>query len=109
MCTNVRYGVARDFPAMLRFGLAFCSALLVLVVAVPPGIALAPAARAAELPAAIPNVYVHTPRDLDRGHPIQVLLTLHGMGGNGEQFGSQFIAESDRNGWLLVSPTIAYG
>jgi pimeloyl-ACP methyl ester carboxylesterase len=38
-----------------------------------------------------------------------VLVALHGMGGAGDQFASDLIAQADRNHWLLVAPTIAYG
>jgi pimeloyl-ACP methyl ester carboxylesterase len=43
------------------------------------------------------------------GEPLQALVALHGMGGNGEQFAAGLISEADRNHWLLVAPTINYG
>ena len=72
--------------------------------------ALAPAdAQAQELLVAIPSIYVHVPKDHPAEAPLQVLVALHGLGGNGEQFASSLLAEADRNNWLLVAPTINYG
>jgi pimeloyl-ACP methyl ester carboxylesterase len=71
--------------------------------------ALAPVATAAELPAAIPGIYLHVPRDVPPGAKVQVLVVLHGMGGNGEQFASNLLRDADRNQWLVVAPTIEYG
>jgi poly(3-hydroxybutyrate) depolymerase len=94
---------------MLRCALATVFALLLVVTTMPARTALAPVARAAELPAAIPNLFIHVPPDLPRGEPLQALVALHGMGGNGEQFASGLIADADRNHWLLIAPTINYG
>jgi pimeloyl-ACP methyl ester carboxylesterase len=44
-----------------------------------------------------------------QGKPVQVLLALHGMGGNGESFSKDLIEQADRYGWMLVAPTIEYG
>lgn len=88
---------------LLRCALAIPLAL-VLVLAVQP------ASTDAELPAAVPSVYVHLPKDLPQnGRPLQVLVALHGMGGNGDQFAQNVLEAADRNHWLLVAPTIAYG
>jgi pimeloyl-ACP methyl ester carboxylesterase len=94
---------------MLRCALAALLALALVCLTMPARTALAPVAQAAELPAAIPNIYLHLPREVPPGSSVQVLVALHGMGGNGEQFASSFLAESDRNHWLLVAPTIRYG
>jgi pimeloyl-ACP methyl ester carboxylesterase len=94
---------------MLRLLFAIGLALLLAAATMPARIALAPVATAAELPVGIPDIYVHVPRSLDRSAPAQVLLAVHGMGGNGEQFGAQFVEQADRNGWLLVAPTIKFG
>jgi pimeloyl-ACP methyl ester carboxylesterase len=40
---------------------------------------------------------------------LQVLLALHGMGGNGEDFAKDLAEQADKYGWLLVAPTIDYG
>jgi poly(3-hydroxybutyrate) depolymerase len=94
---------------MLRCGLATFLALVLVVVTMPARPALAPVAKAAELPTAIPNVYLHVPRDLPVGKPLQVLVALHGMGGNGEQFAANILPYAEHNQWLVVAPTIAYG
>ena len=56
----------------------------------------------------IRGVYVRAPQT-PTTKPLQVLLALHGMGGNGPDFSKELIAQADRNGWLLVAPTIDYG
>jgi pimeloyl-ACP methyl ester carboxylesterase len=61
---------------------------------------------------AIRSVYVRTPRaaaQLVGRAPLQVLLVLHGMGGNGEEFSRELIESADHYGWLIVAPTIDYG
>jgi predicted esterase len=37
-----------------------------------------------------------------------MLLALHGVGANGTDFAGPLMGLADRNGWLLVSPTLAY-
>jgi|SRR5579864_481848 len=41
--------------------------------------------------------------------PLQVLLVLHGMGGNGPDFSRDLFDAADRYGWVVVAPTIEYG
>jgi pimeloyl-ACP methyl ester carboxylesterase len=94
---------------MLRCALATALALVLVLWATPARPALAPVAIAAELPAGIPSVYLHLPQELPVGSPVQVLVALHGMGGNGEQFAANLFREADRNHWLVVAPTIDYG
>jgi pimeloyl-ACP methyl ester carboxylesterase len=59
----------------------------------------------------IRSVYVREPRPTlaSQGKRLQVLMALHGMGGNGEAFSKDLIEQADRYGWLLVAPTIDYG
>lgn len=58
----------------------------------------------------IRSVYVRPPRGAtSQGKPLQVLVALHGMGGNGEDFARDFVEAADRYGWLLVAPTIDFG
>src|SRR5438046_1985020 len=90
---------------LLRPALATFLALALVVWLTPARTVLAPIARAAELNAAVPDVYVHKPRQTT-GEPLQVLVVLHGLGGNGEQFASNILSEADRNNWLVVAPTI---
>jgi pimeloyl-ACP methyl ester carboxylesterase len=94
---------------MLRCALATALALALVLWTMPARPVLAPVARAAELPAAVRDVFVHVPPNLAVEAPLQVVVALHGMGSNGSQFGSSFVPDADRNHWLLVAPTIAYG
>jgi pimeloyl-ACP methyl ester carboxylesterase len=59
----------------------------------------------------IRSVYVRAPHPsaATQGKPLQVLLALHGMGGNGEAFSKELVEQADRYGWLLLAPTIDYG
>jgi pimeloyl-ACP methyl ester carboxylesterase len=59
----------------------------------------------------IRSVYVRAPRPSPAIHnkPVQVLMALHGMGGNGEAFSKDLVEHADRYGWLLVAPTVDYG
>src|SRR5262249_27235327 len=58
--------------------------------------------------AEVQDVYVRPPAN-PSDQPVQVLIALHGMGGNGTDFGSALAAQADANNWLIVAPTIAYG
>jgi pimeloyl-ACP methyl ester carboxylesterase len=57
----------------------------------------------------IRSVYVRAAKGANTSAPQQVLIALHGMGGNGEAFGRDLVEQADHYGWLLVAPTIAYG
>src|ERR1051325_4562661 len=58
----------------------------------------------------IHGVYLRAPQGgLPTGRPVQVLLALHGMGGNGQDFAKDLLDQADRYGWLIVAPTIQYG
>jgi pimeloyl-ACP methyl ester carboxylesterase len=58
----------------------------------------------------IRSVYVRAPQGtLAQNKPFQILLALHGMGGNGEDFSKDLVEQADHYGWLLVAPTIDYG
>ena len=70
-----------------------------------PSLAALRARGAAE----IQNVFVRPPASSLPDGPLQVLVALHGMGGNGADFGSSFAAQADAHGWLIVAPTFKYG
>ncbi len=73
-------------------------------------IAASPGTNIALAGTPIRSVYVRTPRGGTLpGKPVQVLLALHGMGGNGEDFSKELVEQADRYGWLIVAPTIGYG
>src|SRR3989442_12691562 len=57
----------------------------------------------------IRSVFVRAPRGALPGKPVQVLVALHGMGGNGEDFSKDLVEQADRYGWLIVAPSIDYG
>jgi pimeloyl-ACP methyl ester carboxylesterase len=68
-----------------------------------------PAGTSALSGTAIRSVYVRAAKGANPSSPQQVLIALHGMGGNGESFGRDLVEQADHYGWLLVAPTIAYG
>jgi pimeloyl-ACP methyl ester carboxylesterase len=93
--------------ARLSCGLVVTVALL-WSVAVP--VVASPGATSALTGTPIRSVYVRAPRNNPNpGKPVQVLLALHGMGGNGEDFSRDLVEQADHYGWLLVAPTIDYG
>jgi pimeloyl-ACP methyl ester carboxylesterase len=57
----------------------------------------------------VQNVVVRAPRPLPTDQPLQAVIALHGMGGNGYDFGGALAKQADAHGWLLVAPTIRYG
>jgi pimeloyl-ACP methyl ester carboxylesterase len=58
----------------------------------------------------IRSVFLRIPqRSAPSQSPLQVLVVLHGMGGNGPDFARDLFDQADRNGWLIVAPTIDYG
>ena len=59
--------------------------------------------------AEVSDVYVRAPQNAQPEQLLQVVIALHGMGGNGADFGSALAARADNYGWLLVAPTINYG
>lgn len=73
----------------------------------PPPIALEAPVAAAVRPFDGSDLFVHLPPKLP-SHPLRVVVALHGMGGQGEQFAQQLIAAADKQGWLLIAPTIHY-
>jgi poly(3-hydroxybutyrate) depolymerase len=70
-----------------------------------PSIASLRQAGAAE----IRDLFVRAPQGGVDDQPVQVLIALHGMGGNGADFGGGLASQADQHGWLIVAPTINYG
>ena len=90
-----------------------CTAPAPLQIAPPASVGGAPLAEAVAKPRPvlappIRDLYVHVPPGAGRSQPLTVLLVLHGMGGNGPDMARDLVAEADRNGWLLVAPTVEY-
>jgi pimeloyl-ACP methyl ester carboxylesterase len=94
-----------------RLCLLLAPALAVVWTAATPvtaDVADAPADPLAGTP--IRSVLVRLPeRALPVHAPLQVLVVLHGMGGNGPDFARDLFDQADTNGWLIVAPTIDYG
>jgi pimeloyl-ACP methyl ester carboxylesterase len=58
----------------------------------------------------IRSIFVRAPqRAVASQAPVQVLVVLHGMGGNGPDFSRELFDQADKYGWLIVAPTIDYG
>jgi poly(3-hydroxybutyrate) depolymerase len=70
-----------------------------------PSIATLRLAGAAE----VSDVFIRAPQGVPTDQPVQVLIALHGMGGNGTDFGGSLASAADQHGWLIVAPTINYG
>ena len=52
--------------------------------------------------------YVYIPANAAARGPLQVLVTVHGMGGDGTSFCQNLISRADQEGWIIVSPTFHY-
>jgi pimeloyl-ACP methyl ester carboxylesterase len=99
-------------PRSIAIRLPIASAVAITLlwsIAAPAG--AAPGVNSALVGTPIRSVYVRAPRvsAATQGKPVQVLLALHGMGGNGEAFSKDLVEQADRYGWLLVAPSIDYG
>ncbi|HLZ31733.1 MAG TPA: alpha/beta fold hydrolase [Chloroflexota bacterium] len=57
----------------------------------------------------VQNVFIRPPVGAPADQPLQVLIALHGMGGNGADFGTALAPQADAHGWLIVAPTFSYG
>jgi pimeloyl-ACP methyl ester carboxylesterase len=94
-------------PARLLLSLV-CACVLIGAATTVAG--AAPSLNSAFIGTPIRSVYLRAPRGAaNSDKPLQVLVALHGMGGNGEDFTRDLIEQADRYGWLIVAPTMAYG
>jgi len=57
----------------------------------------------------VQDIYVRAPANAPDDQPLQAVIALHGMGGNGADFAAPLEAQADQYGWLLIAPTIEYG
>ena len=55
-----------------------------------------------------PTLFIYVPSNAERFQPVQVLVAIHGMGGNGREFCQSLIATAERHGWIVVAPTFRY-
>jgi len=82
----------------------------VLLGAATASVAATPGLNPALVGTPIRSVYVRLPQGASTSDkPLQVLVALHGMGGNGEQFAQDLVEQADHYHWLIVAPTVAYG
>lgn len=54
------------------------------------------------------TLFIHIPPDASKRPALRVIVALHGMGGQGEAFASSLISQADKNGWVIIAPTITY-
>jgi pimeloyl-ACP methyl ester carboxylesterase len=58
----------------------------------------------------IRSIFVRAPqRAVPTQAPLQVLVVLHGMGGNGPDFSRELFDQADKYNWLIVAPSVDYG
>jgi pimeloyl-ACP methyl ester carboxylesterase len=102
----------RTSPAILR-SLVFATAIAIVAPGGAASVLAAPGPTFATLRAAgqaeVMGVFVRPPQAQPNGQPLQVVIALHGMAGNGADFGGALGSLADEYGWLLVAPTIKYG
>ncbi|MGI8687288.1 MAG: hypothetical protein ACR2M3_01800 [Thermomicrobiales bacterium] len=54
------------------------------------------------------DFFLYIPTNAAARGPLQVLVTVHGMGWNGTSFCQNLINRAEQDGWILVSPTFHY-
>ncbi len=54
------------------------------------------------------DYFLYIPTNAAARGPLQVLVTIHGMGGDGAGFCQNLINRAEQNGWIIVSPTFRY-
>ncbi len=54
------------------------------------------------------GLYIYVPANAAQFAPVQILVTMHGMGGDGQSFCQNLLATAERNGWIIVAPTFKY-
>jgi len=76
-----------------------------------PAVLTSPAAVPNPAPAPVgpPKYFLYVPPGLPPDKPARLLIAVHGMGGNGPDFGSAFIPLARDHGFILVAPTFNYG
>ncbi len=54
------------------------------------------------------DYFLYIPTNAAARGPLQVLVTIHGMGGDGAGFCQNLINRAEQDGWIIVSPTFKY-
>ena len=86
-------------------------ALLVGVLCLPLFAGLAGAVGASAAPATTirdPDLFIYIPESARQSQPAQILVAMHGMGGDGANFCQNLLGAADRNGWIVIAPTFKY-
>lgn len=55
-----------------------------------------------------PDLFIYVPSNAAQFQPLQILVAMHGMGGDGPSFCQNLLATAERNGWIVVAPTFKY-
>ncbi len=90
-------------PLVCLLALSACSAK--------PPLVSSPAATPNPAPGPVgpPSYYLYVPPNVPADQPARLLIALHGIGGNGPDFGRSFVDLAREHGWILAAPTFAYG
>jgi pimeloyl-ACP methyl ester carboxylesterase len=54
------------------------------------------------------DLFIYVPSNAALKQPVQILVAMHGMGGDGASFCQGLLPAADRNGWIVVAPTFKY-
>ena len=87
---------------LLLITLIVASAFVTLVPTGALSVASAPA------PVNTDDYFLYIPKSAQPNTPLQILVTIHGMGGEGKGFCADLLAQAEANGWVIVSPTFNY-
>jgi poly(3-hydroxybutyrate) depolymerase len=81
--------------------MSLCAALLLVGTLAGTGVASATTTQA-------DDYFLYIPTNAAARGPLQVLVTVHGMGGDGTSFCQNLINRAEQDGWIIVSPTFRY-
>jgi predicted esterase len=65
-------------------------------------------AEAPQPPTPNSDYFLYVPTNAASRGPLQILVTVHGMGGDGTSFCQNLINHAEQNNWVIVSPTFHY-
>lgn len=54
------------------------------------------------------DYFLYIPTHAANRGPLQILVTVHGMGGDGKDFCQNLISRAEQDNWVIVSPTFNY-
>jgi predicted esterase len=73
-----------------------------------PAKAAAPAVAQAGAVQPLADWSLYLPPDAANRQPLQILVALHGMGGNGPDFAKPLLPVAEQHGWAVLAPTMPY-